>query len=126
MRTGLLGVASVAVGCLAWSALGAQPMEEVIVEASPIVKTVTTGGGSPAPGYFKVAMSGRVSYADLDLKKPADVATLEKRIKEAATEVCTALGKAYPESGPETKACAKQAVERAMPSMQKAIAAAAH
>jgi len=61
-----------------------QPLEEIVVEASPIVKEGKAETASPAPGYYKVVMSSRVSYSDLDLAKPADVATLDSRINEAA------------------------------------------
>ena len=49
--------------------------DRIVVEASPIVKESKAETASPAPGYYKVVMSSRVSYADLDLAKPADVAT---------------------------------------------------
>jgi UrcA family protein len=69
-----------------------------------------------------VVMSSRVSYADLDLAKPADVAALEKRIKEAANFVCDKLGKAYPDSGPDTKECAKRAADKALAEARKVAA----
>jgi hypothetical protein len=53
--------------CLAWGYALAQPMDEIVVEASPITKEGKAGSASPAPGHYKVMMSSRVSYADLDL-----------------------------------------------------------
>ena len=91
MKINVAGKLSAIAACIACSLAGAQQLDEVVVEAAPIVKNAV--GGGPAPGYYKVAMSSRVSYADLDLSKPDDVAKLEQRIKEAATEVCNALGK---------------------------------
>ena len=86
-------------------------------------KTPRATKGSPAPGYYKVMMSSRVSYADLDLAKATDVATLEWRINEASKVVCEKLGKAYPDSGPDTKQCAKRAADKAMTEARKVIAA---
>jgi UrcA family protein len=64
-------------------------------------------------------MSSRVSYADLDLSKPADFATLEARVNETAKVVCEKLGKAYPDSGPATKECAKRAADKALVEARK-------
>lgn len=40
--------------------------------------------------------SQQVSFADLDLSKPADVATLRERIRDAAREACRRLDRAVP------------------------------
>lgn len=122
MRRKLLAVAVSLAACMAWGNVLAQPLEEIMVEASPIVKEPSKETPA-APGYYKVLMSSRVTYADLDLAKPADVAKLEWRIKEAATVVCDKLGKAYPDSGPNTKECAKRATDKAMTEAKKIIAA---
>jgi UrcA family protein len=122
MRRKLLAVAVPVAACMAWGNVLAQPLEEIVVEASPIVKESKADTASPAPGYYKVAMSSRVSYADLDLAKATDVATLEWRINEAAKVVCEKLGKAYPDSGPETKECAKRAADKALVEAKKIAA----
>ena len=122
MRRKLLAVAVPVAACMAWGNVLAQPLEEIVVEASPIVKESKADTASPAPGYYKVAMSSRVSYADLDLAKATDVATLEWRINEAAKVVCEKLGKAYPDSGPETKECAKRAADKALVEANKIAA----
>jgi UrcA family protein len=119
MRRKLLAVTVPVAACLAWGHALTQPLEEIVVEASPVVKESKAETASPAPGYYKVVMSSRVSYADLDLKKPADVATLEWRIKEAASVVCDKLGKAYPDSGPDTKECAQRAADKALAEARK-------
>mgnify|MGYP001565668631 CR=1 FL=1 len=124
MSRKLLTVALPIVACMFWVNVQAQAMEEITVEASPIVKETKGDAASPAPGYYKVMMSSRVSYADLDLAKPADAATLESRINQAATDVCAGLGKAYPDSAPNTKECAKRATEKAMVDARKVIAKA--
>jgi UrcA family protein len=119
MSRKLLAVAIPFAACLAWGAALAQPMEELVVEASPITKEGKADTASPAPGYYKVMMSSRVSYTDLDLSKPADFATLESRVNEAAKVVCEKLGKAYPDSGPATKECAKRAADKALTEARK-------
>jgi UrcA family protein len=121
MRRKLLAVAVPLAACMAWGNVLAQPLEEIVVEGSPIVKEPSKESPA-APGYYKVIMSSRVSYADLDLAKPTDVATLEWRIKEAATVVCDKLGKAYPDSGPDTKECAKRAADKALAEAKKVAA----
>ena len=84
MRRKFLAVTVPLAACMAWGNVLAQPLEEIVVEGSPILEE--HAAKTPfAPGYHKVAMSSRVSYAGLDLAKPADLATLERRIKEAAT-----------------------------------------
>jgi UrcA family protein len=122
MKRKFLAVAVPFAACMAWGNVLAQPLEEILVEASPIVKESKTDTASPAPGYYKVVMSSRVSYSDLDLAKPTDVATLEWRINEAATVVCDKLGKAYPDSGPNTKECAKRAADKALAEAKKVAA----
>ena len=123
MKRRLLTVVLPIAACMAWGNVLAQPLEEIVVEASPIVKEGKADTASPAPGYYKVVMSSRVSYADLDLAKTTDAATLEWRIKEAAKVVCEKLGKAYPDSGPDTKECAKRAADKAMKDAKQVIAA---
>ena len=110
--------------CMVASLAVAQPMEEVMVEASPIVRSSQVTLGNNQPWKYTVMMTSRVGYSDLDLSTPDGVATLEKRISAAATDVCDALGKAYPDTTPGTAKCAKNATEKAMASAQKAIAAA--
>jgi UrcA family protein len=113
MRRKLLAVAIPVAACLAWGHVLAQPVEEFVVEASPITKEGKADG---------VVMSSRVSYADLDLSRTTDFATLEARINEAAKVVCEKLGKAYPDSGPETKECAKRAADKALTEAKKVAA----
>jgi UrcA family protein len=122
MSRKLLALAVPVTACMAWGNVLAQPMDELVVEASPITKEVKADAASPAPGYYKVVMSSRVSYADLDLAKATDFATLELRINETAKVVCEKLGKAYPDSGPETKECAKRAADKALTEARKVAA----
>jgi UrcA family protein len=121
MSRKLLALAVPVVACMAWGNVLAQSVEEFVVEASPIVKEHEEVNPT-ASGYYKVMMSSRVSYADLDLAKPTDFATLEGRINEAAKVVCEKLGKAYPDSGPETGECAKRAADKALTEARKVAA----
>ena len=123
MKGRLLTVVLPVAACMALGNVLAQPLEEIVVEASPVVKEGKVETASPAPGYYRVMLSSRVSYADLDLAKTTDVATLEWRINEAAKVVCEKLGKAYPDSGPDTKQCAKRAADKAMTEARQVIAA---
>jgi UrcA family protein len=104
--------------------LGAFANSTEATEATKAKREAVPAHGSPAPAYYKVAMTGRVTYADLDLRKPSDVATLQQRIRNEATELCAALGGRFPASAPETAICADQAVARALPGFERAIAAA--
>ncbi len=122
MKVKFLQIVIPVVTCILWGNV-AQALDEIIVEASPMEKAAKSDAASPAPGYYKVTMSSRVSYADLDLSQPDAAATLESRIKAAATEVCDGIGKAYPDSGPDTKECAKRAADKAMVEAKKVIAA---
>ncbi len=98
----------------------AQKLPEITVDVMRAVKADAT---SPTSA-IDVTLTGHVSYSDLDLTKSADVATLEKRIKEEATVICERIGKDYPDSTPKTADCAKQAADKAMVKARKAIAAA--
>ena len=117
MKSTVLGIA--ALGLL----LGAFANSTEATETEKATREAVPAHGSPAPAYYKVAMTGRVTYADLDLRKPSDVRTLQQRIRDAATELCAALGERFPASAPETGTCASQAVARALPGFQRAIAA---
>lgn len=97
----------------------AQGLPEVTVDVMRVVKTDATNVTSP----IDVTLTGHVSYADLDLTKSADVATLEKRINEEATVLCERIAKDYPNSTPATPDCAKQAAAKAMVKAKKVVAA---
>ena len=109
----------VAASLLAGGIAIAQGMPEVTVDVMRVVKSATARPGAP----YDVILKGHVSYADLDLSKPADVATLERRINEEALAICDRIGTDYPESTPKTADCAKDATARAMAQVKKAVAA---
>ena len=69
-----------------------------------------------------VHMSVHVPYGDLDMRTPAGVAELSKRVKKAADYVCNQLQVMYPTGTPDDFYCAKQAVTDAQPQVIKASA----
>jgi UrcA family protein len=100
--------------------------EQVIVEASPFTIQRT-----PSRRQYRLVRPERVSislpvdYADLTLSKPADAAEFERRIREAAKEVCQELDRRVPRShfdivlDPD---CLKQTTEKALVMARRAIA----
>jgi UrcA family protein len=108
---------------LVGSAAFAEEIAQVTVTASrPTAKIVgyTIRGGS----IEEVALSYKVSYADLDVATHSGAATFESRINEAAKKACAELDKEYPLAAPGGKSCEKSAVDAAMPKVHSIIAAA--
>jgi UrcA family protein len=108
-----------AAGVFATSA-AAPSVTEVTVEVPRVVKADSSRPGSP----YDVILKGHVSYADLDLSKPADAAVLEQRINDKARAICERIDTDYPDSTPNSAECAKIAAGDAMKQAHKAIAAA--
>ena len=103
----------------------AEAMEEIVVEA-PIVRRQV--GRSAAGAKIEVIeLRRRLSYADLDLSKYADVTELKTRIDTTAKESCEQLSEMFPLSPSdrgEIHRCTNQAVNGAEEQVQAAIAAA--
>ena len=101
----------------------AEEMEEIVVEAPFVRREV----GQTAIGakIEVIELRRRVSYADLDLSKYADVNELKTRIKTTAKESCEKLDDMVPGSGEEIQSCTDKAVAGAEEQLQVAIAAAA-
>jgi UrcA family protein len=72
--------------------------------ASAALAGPADGPAGTPPG---TAESRIVKYADLDLSRPADVATLYQRIEDTAKRVCTPLGNIVPDD-----ACLGDALQR--------------
>ena len=94
--------------------------EEVVVEAPITVRQVgRTNIGA------KIVLEGieqRVSYADLDLNKHADVIELETRVEAISTESCK---KIFPlDSATERRRCINKAINNAKEQIHAAIVAA--
>ena len=96
----------------------AQETPEVTVEAARTVQISRTSSGVPIE---EISLKRRVSYSDLDLAMEAGVATLEKRVTEAANGACKELDKMYPLTAPSEMSCSKAATDDAMKQVHAAV-----
>lgn len=98
------------------TALNARITTKIIgLEASP-------PGGTPME---EISLSHQLSTAGFDLATPAGVQAFEQRIRDVADAVCKEIGHQYPQSQPDDKECARDAVRRAMVQARKLEKAAA-
>jgi UrcA family protein len=103
----------------------AEKVDEIVVEA-PIARRQVERTTSSAKAEV-IELRRRVSYADLDLSKYADVTELNTRIETTAKEFCEQLSDMFPFNGAdrgEISSCTNQAVDGAEEQVQAAIAAA--
>lgn len=63
----------------------------------------------------ELSMSARVPFRDLDMRTPAGVAELDRRVAEAADYICRQLEIMYPDGTPEEYYCVRQAIGEAQP-----------
>ncbi len=101
-------------------------MEEVVVIEAPIVRKWTERGRYGGKVEV-IELRRRVSYADLDLAKHADVTTLETRIEDTAKESCKTLSGMFPldpMDKTELRSCTKKAVNGTKEQVKAAIKAA--
>jgi len=99
-------------------------MEEVVVEAPIAVRQVGRSSTTGAKIEL-IEFKRRVSYADLDLSKHADVIELETRVETTAKESCEKLSAMYPlDSATESWRCVKKTINSAEEQVQAAIVAA--
>lgn len=98
-------------------------MEEVVVEAPMTVRQVEkTNIGVKTE---LIELKRRVSYADLDLSKHADVLEFETRVEAVSKESCEKLSDMFPLGvAAETRRCIKKAISSVEEQVQAAIAAA--
>ena len=117
-----LSLAVVAAGCLlADSAVVAQPMEIVTVEAAQVISVGrSTTSGAPIK---EITIKSQVSYADLDLTTDAGAKELEKRIRDTASSTCNDIRVDFPADGSTVQKCINDAIEGAMAQANTAIAA---
>ena len=97
-------------------------MTKFIIAPFALLMAVIPAG--PAIAQSDQAESIRVTYADLNLAAIAGQQTLQRRIRGAARFVC---GNEYPKEFPmafELHACRLDAVARARPAYEQAVAAA--
>ena len=85
---------------------------DVIVQANSSEITVTRlAQGSPV---HVVSLARRVSYGDLNLNTPTASAELERRISDAAVDVCKRLDERFPDATPNGRACIETTVKDAL------------
>jgi len=100
-------------------------LEEIVVGA-PIVRR-QVGRTAIGAEIEVIELRRRVSYADLDLSKDADVTALKARIETTAKESCEQLSDMFPldqSERREIQSCTNQAVDSTEEKVQAAIAAA--
>jgi UrcA family protein len=85
---------------------------DLVVQANGSEITVTRlAQGSPV---HVVSLARRVSYGDLNLNTPTASAELERRINDAAVDVCTKLDERFPDATPNGRACIETTVKDAL------------
>ena len=99
--------------------------EEVFVTEGPVIRRQVgrTKLGFPIE---IIELKGRVSYADLDLSKQADVTVFKLRVETAAKRSCEELAYRHSFEFMDRWAimrCTNEAVDRSVEQMQAAIAA---
>lgn len=101
------------------------PSHEITVVGSPGETAVKRVIGRTAFGgkVELITIKRKVSYADLDLVKHADVLALQSRVSSTAKEECGDLVKTFPLIEPG-RDCVKRAVARTSPEMDAVVAAA--
>lgn len=98
-----------------------QAMEVVTVEA---MREIVIGKTARGATIRELSIRSRVSYADLDLTKPEDVATLQKRVADTAKSTCKEIKVEFPAEGSTEQRCVKDAIEDADQQIAKAVEAA--
>ena len=84
----------------------------LVVQADGSEITVTrVAQGSPV---HVVSLARRVSYVDLNMNTPTASAELERRISDAAVDVCKRLDERFPDAKPNGRACIETTVKDAL------------
>ena len=102
-----------------------EEMEEIVLEAPFIRRAERVAIGASKAEVIELRR--RVSYADLDLRKSADVTELKTRIEKTATESCEKLSEMFRldrMDKDEIQRCIDMAVDGTEDELQAAIAAA--
>jgi UrcA family protein len=120
----------IAIGVAASMSMGtiavAEEVQEVVVTAKGVVAQKPAGKTATGIPLVDVALSYGVSYAGLDLASAAGAAELEKRVNDAAKEVCKEISSQRPLANFTTSdaECTKAAADKAMVTVHALIAAA--
>ena len=97
--------------------------EQIIIEAPQYVFNKAPSTGRQY-NWDRITLSRAVSYSDLDLSRPADAAELERRVKDAAHDVCNKLYRRFPRYNSVISVdpkCAKDAISEAMASVRTIV-----
>jgi UrcA family protein len=85
---------------------------DLLVQADGSEITVTrVAQGSPV---HLVSLARRISYGDLNMSTPTASAELERRISDAAVDICKRLDERFPDARPNGRACIETAVKDAL------------
>lgn len=117
-------VLGVGIAMLASSAIMAQDVPEVTVQAKRLLSTKVTEhmeGGIPIQD---ISVSYGVRTSDLDLATHSAALVLEQRVKDAAKLACKEIFRQYPGATPGMSECVKTAAENAMPQVNRLVASA--
>jgi UrcA family protein len=105
-------------------------LEEITIIAPHEVQRKEVGRSNLGAPVEVISITRRISYAGMDLTKPANVSDLEKVIKDTANDSCKEIENQYPEAMyptvPASQNCAKTATNDAMKQLNAAVAAAHH
>jgi len=85
---------------------------DLIVQADSSAITVTQAARM-SPVHL-VSLAERVSYRDINLNSATADVQLQKRIRDAAVDVCQKLDERFPQSKPSGRACVSLAVKDAL------------
>ena len=77
---------------------------------------------APAQGQSGDTRTARVAVANLDLGTPAGVKALDRRILQAAAELCGTPSAADPHGGRAYRRCVEEAIAAAAPARARSIA----
>jgi UrcA family protein len=102
---------------------GGATSTEITVIAPRLIRR-EVGRTASGSANEQVSLTRHVSYADLDLSRPADVQKLEKRVNDMAKVACDQLAALYPFAAPNTPDCVRQALSGAMQQVRTAVDAA--
>ncbi len=117
----VLGVAG---AMLLSSAVIAQDVPEVTVEAKRLLTTKVTEHVTGGVPIQDISVSYGVRTSDLDLATHSGATVLEQRVKDAAKLACKEISRQYPDAMPNEAECANTAAAKAMPQVKQLVAAA--
>ncbi len=125
MKTKLMGLAAATIAAALASGIAvAQNLQEITVQGTRVLDVKDAGRSNTGIPLRDVSLSYGVNIADLDLATQYGPMALEKRVKDAAMAACEELGQKYPQSTPNTDACARAAADKAMVRAHQLVAKA--